>query len=167
MMTAPEDTAVERTLSDHEAFEPSAAGFRLSTIVFDATVTVDGDTDDVQYTVSVDAPSIASATEDEVGPTVRTDWFETFERRLADAPNATRKPVELDAFSVEDGGETVTVKYQFTWSDPTGGVEIAKTFAEFVEGTYVEGIIPGYEYVPPVSDLLSDASQGGNSGTPL
>jgi len=162
-----ENSAAEQALSDHDAFEPSAAGYRLSTIVFDATVTVDGDADGVQYTVTVDAPTIADATQDEVGPTVRTDWFETFERRLADAPDATRKSVELDAFSVDDDGETVTVRYRFTWPDATGGVEIAKTFAEFVEGTYVEGIVPGYEYTPPVSELLSDASQGGNGGTPL
>jgi hypothetical protein len=166
-MTDSEDWPAKRALSRHDAFEPSAAGYSLSTIVFDATVRVEGEGDDAQYTVRVDAPTIDSATEDDVGATVQTDWVETLERRLADAPNSTRKPVELDMFSVEDKSETVTVRYQFTWPDPDGGVEVAKTFAEFVEGTYVEGIIPGYEYTPPVSDLLSNASQGGNSGTPL
>ena len=35
---------------------------------------------------------------------------------------------------------------------------------DFVEGTYVQGVIPGYEYTEPVSDLLSAARQQGGGG---
>ena len=49
------------------------------------------------------------------------------------------------------------------------GLDVAKTFVEYVEGTYVEGVVPGYDYRPPVSDLLSQAGQGDGErgGTPL
>ncbi|MEF8975818.1 MAG: DUF5813 family protein, partial [Halapricum sp.] len=44
-------------------------------------------------------------------------------------------------------------------------------FVEYVEGTYVEGAVPGYDYEPPVADLLNQAqsggSQGDRGGTPL
>ncbi|MFW6045666.1 MAG: DUF5813 family protein, partial [Natronomonas sp.] len=42
--------------------------------------------------------------------------------------------------------------------------EIAKAIGEFAEGTYVQGIVPGYVYQPPVSDLLSRARQTGGEG---
>lgn len=160
-------SAPSQELSAHESFESEADEHRLSTIVFDAWVSVETRADGDQYTVRIRVPALDHATEDQVGPTVRKDWLETFERRLQDAPKATRAAVSLDDLTVEDDGDTVTVRYLFTDRDPATAVDIAKTFGEFVEGTYVEGIVPGYEYEPPVAELLSDASQGGNGGTPL
>lgn len=160
-------SAPSEELSQHEAFESETDGHRLSTIVFDAWVSVETRAGGDQYTVRVRVPALDHATEDQVGPTVRKDWFETFERRLHDAPKATRATVSLDDLTVEDNGDTVTVRYLFTNRDPATAVGIAKTFGEFVEGTYVEGIVPGYEYEPPVTELLADASQGETSGTPL
>ncbi|MFC7072195.1 DUF5813 family protein [Halovenus rubra] len=166
-MTDAERSSADRNLSHHNAFEQADTGYRLSTVVFDVTVTTTEQPDGFQYTVDIVAPSLSAATADDVGQTVQTDWFETLERRLADAPNATRTSVELDEIQVTDQGETVSIQYRFTRPDPTVGPDICKTFAEYVEGTYVEGIVPGYEYVSPVSNLLSNASQGENSGTPL
>jgi len=44
------------------------------------------------------------------------------------------------------------------------GVDDAGALIDFVEGTYVQGVIPGYEYTAPVSDLLSAARQQGGGG---
>jgi len=156
--------SVARAFDTHEAFETTEHGYSVETTVFDAVVAVEGDN---RYCVTVRAPTLASATTNDVGQTVRQDWFETFERRLGDATKATRATVYLDRFEVEQEGDTVIVEYGFTWRNPDRAVDIAKTFAEYVEGTYVEGIIPGYEYEPPVSNLLADASQAGEGGTPL
>lgn len=163
-----EDLAVEI----HSAFESTDAydvddGYAVTTTVFDARVAVDDATTPPTYHVHVRVPSLPAATDDEVGPTVAKSWLETFERRLEDAPQSTRARVDLDSFAVEQEGETVHIEYTFSWSNPDRAAEIAKTFVEYVEGTYVEGIIPGYDYVSPVADLLSDASQSGNGGTPL
>lgn len=166
-MTSSEKTAAEQALAGHENFERSGDRYRVSTTVFDAVVSVGETIEDEQYTVQVTVPTIDSATVDGVGPTVQQDWFETFERRLRDAPKATRKSVEIDELQVNEEVDSVTVTYRFSWQNPTTAAEIAKTFVEYVEGTYVEGIIPGYEYTPPVADLISDATQGGDGGTPL
>ncbi|MFC7057518.1 DUF5813 family protein [Halovenus salina] len=166
-MTDTENSPAVRALSSHDAFERAGDEFRLLTVVFDTAVAVEHHASDKQYTVRVKAPTIQGATEDHVGDTVETDWLETFERRLADAPSATRTAVEIDDMTVEDRGKTVSVRYQFSCAEPDLGATLSKTFAEFVEGTYAEGIIPGYDYTPPVSELLSDASQGETGGTPL
>lgn len=151
------------------AFERTDDGFQSTTTPFEAAVTVtEGSTDwKHRYVVTIAVPGLDSATVDPVAEIVVTDWFETLERRLEAAPGATRASVELTEFAVERVDKAVHVEYVFEWGNPDSGVEIARTLIEYVEGTYVEGIIPGYDYQPPVSDLLSNASQSGESGTPL
>jgi len=135
----------------------------VTTTVFDATVTADPDG---RYTVTIRVPTLEAATTDEVGEAVAADWLRTFRRRLEDAPAATRRSVELDSQTVVTG-ERVRVSFEFACADPAGAAEIATTLAEFVEGTYVGGVVPGYAYDPPVADLLAAASHGDQSGAPL
>jgi hypothetical protein len=149
-----------------ETFEPTEGGYAVTTTVFDASVTAES-TERPTYSVRVRVPTLQAATDEEVGQTVADSWLETFERRLEDAPKSTRARVDLDAFSVERVDDTVHVEYAFTWSNPDRAADIAKTFVEYVEGTYVEGVIPGYDYVSPVADLLSNATHDGKGGTPL
>jgi len=157
-----------RAFERHDTFEPATDGFAVSSTVFEARASAEEGEDWTHtYTVTVRVPTLDGATADAVGPAVATDWFETLERRLAEAPKATRASVELDSFAVEEVGGAVRVEYGFAWGDAGRAADIAKTFVEYVEGTYVESIIPGYEYEPPVSDLLANASQGGEGGTPL
>ncbi len=99
------------------------------------------------YEVTVRAPSLQAATSDEVGDAVIDGWFETLERRLEDAPKATRTAVELDDYSVVEAGEQVVVTFEYTMGGERQAADVAKTFVEYVEGTYVEGVIPGYDYV--------------------
>lgn len=168
-MTSSIPSAARNAFESHEAFEYGSRGFEVSTTVFDSVVTArEGPEGKHTYTVTVFVPTIDAATVDAVGEAVSDGWLETFERRLADAPKATRSQVELRDFDVETmDDEELQVTYSFTWTDEKRATEIAKTFVEYVEGTYVEGIVPGYEYVPPVSELLANASQSGTDGTPL
>jgi hypothetical protein len=163
----PEDAADAFAAS--EVCEPAAEGYAITTSTFTARVTADEGSEawTTAYTVEIRVPTLDAATADEIPAVVATDWVETFERRLEHAPTATRASVDLTAFAVEQTGAEVRIEYGFEWGTPERAVEIARTFAEYVEGTYVEGIVPGYEYEPPVSTLLASASQSGESGTPL
>lgn len=156
----------------HDAFEPADGGYRLTSTPFAVTATA-GERDDyaTDFTVRVEVPTLrAAVTDGEVGDAVQRGWLDTLERRLEDAPMATRASVDLDGFGVATDDGTVVVTYEFSYGDAGRGVDIAKTFAEYVEGTYVEGVVPGYEYGEPVSDLLGAAATGDDGergGTPL
>jgi hypothetical protein len=166
-MTGELPAAVDRAFARHEAFERDGDGFVVGTTAFEGRVTAVDGGGRAAYTVTVRAPTIQATTADDVGEAVTEGWFDTLRRRLADAPKATRSDVDLGTFDVERDGEDVYVTYGFEWDDPGRAADIARTFVEYVEGTYVEGVIPGYEYEPPVADLLERASRGEGGGTPL
>jgi hypothetical protein len=156
--------AFERAGIDEESDDPQGATgaewFDIQTTRFDGRVTAT-ETDDwaLRYSLEVRAPMLSTATEDEVGEAVEAGWFETYELRLEDAPMAVRDDVELaDQRVVEEAGEAVAV-FEFEWGNADRAPDVAKAMAEYVEGTYVEGVVPGYEYGQPVSDLLSRARQ--------
>ncbi|ARS91349.1 DUF5813 family protein [Natrarchaeobaculum aegyptiacum] len=167
--------AVERELETHDAFERTDDEFGLETTVFEATVgasEAEGKRDGV-FTVTVTMPSLGGATVDEVAPIVETDWVETFERRLEDVFTvAHTSSHEEPRLEHEDDAVTVTLEY-VAW-DAREGVEDAKALIEFVEGTYAQGIIPGYEYRGEAAALLEsaqrrgqDAADGERGGMPM
>lgn len=164
---------VEQAFGRHDAYERADdERFELTTTVFDGTVTADNAPEwRVAYTVTVRAPTLQAATSDEVGDAVADGWFETLELRLEDAPKATRATVELDDYRIERDGHDVVTTYEFTLGNADRAADVAKAFVEYVEGTYVEGVVPGYSYEGRVADLVSDASSGGGNGevggTPL
>jgi hypothetical protein len=169
-MTEETPPAAAQAFEDHEAFERAEDGFRVTTTAFDATVTAsDADGPRLRYTVTVSTPMLRAATGDDVGDAVEDGWFDTFERRLADAPQATRATVDLDEVTLSEEGDRAVARLAFTLGSPDQAADVAKTFVEYVEGTYVEGVVPGYDYEPPVADLLAEASQGDGErgGTPL
>ncbi|WP_135665587.1 DUF5813 family protein [Halorhabdus rudnickae] len=165
--------AVVSAFDDHEAFEPAEEGYNVTTTVFDATVTAtEADDFGYRFTVTVRAPMLREAVEAEVvGPAVEEGWFETYERRLEDATMATRSQVDLEEYDVTDENGQAEATFVFEYGDAERGTEIAKTIVEFVEGTYVEGVVPGYDYGSPVADLLHQAKTAGSDaergGTPL
>jgi len=164
-MTGSTDSA--DAFANHDAFEADGSGYRLTTTVLDGHVEID-EGEPPTYRVRVTAPTLDAAAVDDVGDVVSLDWFETLERRLEDAPKATRVAVSLDRFETHERDEQVVVLYEFQWANAKTAADVAKTFVEYAEGTYVEGIVPGYEYRSPVADLLSAASQGEEQGgTPL
>ena len=143
---------------NHDAYERDGEAFSLTTTPFDGRVTVT----DSHYQVSVEVPTLDGATEDAVDDVVDDGWFETFALRLEDAPGATRADVDAPEPTVERVGETVLVKCELTHENPSRAAEAAKVIIEYVEGTYVEGIVPGYSYQSPVADLLSRAREHGD-----
>ena len=154
-----------RAFQRHDAFERDGAGFTVTTTTFDGRVTA-AETGGraLSHDLTVRAPTLSAATEEEVGDAVETGWFDTYERRLEDAPMAVRFDVDLEALEVtEEDGEAVAV-FEFRWHNADQAPDIAKAMAEYVEGTYMEGIVPGYRYRPPVSGMLSRARQSDVEG---
>jgi hypothetical protein len=169
-MTEETPQAVRDAVAERDAFEEREDDYAVATTRFDATVRAAPGASDraTAFTVTVEVPTLAGAVDGEVGEAVQEGWFDTFERRLAEAPAATRASVDPE-LTLAVAGETVTVTYEFAFGNAARGLDVARTFVEYVEGTYVEGVVPGYDYRPPVSDLLSQAGQGGGErgGTPL
>ncbi|WP_048076462.1 DUF5813 family protein, partial [Halorubrum sp. AJ67] len=100
---------------------------------------------------------------DEVADVVEDGWADTFERRVVDVGGVTRREREFDPV-VETDGDEIAVTYALTDGNERRGVDDAGALIDFVEGTYVQGVIPGYEYTGPVSELLSAARRHGNDG---
>jgi hypothetical protein len=161
---------VAEAFGGHDAFERENGAFVVTTTRFEGRVTA-SDTDDwaYEYTLTVRAPTLSTAVEGEsVGPAVEDGWFDTFERRLADAPKSTRADVDLGEFSLtEEGGDAVAT-FTFEYGNSDRAPEVVKAFAEYVEGTYAEGVVPGYDYGGVVAEMLDEASSHDDrSGTPL
>ena len=163
-------TAAARAFDAHDAYERAAGdpAVALTTTRFDATLTARDDREAewaLTYELEVRAPMLSAVTADAVGPAVEAGWFDTFALRLEDAPGAVRDSVEVDLDVTQEADDAV-VTYTFEWGDADRAAAIAKAFAEYVEGTYMEGIVPGYDYQPPVSEMLASArGAGGDEGS--
>lgn len=149
-----------RAFEAHEAFERAGSeSFHLTTTRLGARVTATETADwALRYTVTVRAPMLSRAVVGEtVGPAVEDGWFDTYRLRLEDAAGAVRHDVDLVEYRVEERDGEAVAAFEFEWGNADQAPAIAKAVAEYAEGTYVEGVVPGYEYGPPVSDLLSSA----------
>lgn len=166
-MTSDSPSPVVTAMEAHDAFERSGDGFELTTSELETSVhasTLSAERYAVR--VSVAAPSLdASVADQSVGTAVQSSWLETFERRLEDAFHVTRTS-DHDPPQVSHEGATVWVELTFETTDPDQGVDDAKALGEFVEGTYLEGLIPGYTYRGPAKQLLERAHQRGSGPAP-
>ncbi|TYT62915.1 DUF5813 family protein [Natrialba swarupiae] len=156
-------TPVERALTDHDAFAPSDDGYELETTVFDAhvTATATDDERDARFSVVVTFPTLDAAVANEtVAPVVEEGWFDPLERRLADAFTVAHTSDHEDPI-VERDGDDVRVTLEYTSWNAREGVEDAKALVEYVEGTFAQGIIPGYEYRGAAATLLESAQSRG------
>lgn len=115
------------------------------------------------FDVTVVVPMLDAVTDDRVADVVEDGWFDTFERRVDDVSGITRRSREL-APTVRREGSEIVVETSLTDANPGRGVKDAGAFIDFVEGTYVQGIIPGYDYTEPVAGLLSRARRQGTAG---
>ncbi|WP_281193483.1 DUF5813 family protein [Halorubrum sp. F4] len=158
---------VRRAFRDHGSFEPAGdEAWASETTAFDAEVSAEPSPEDgrIRFLVAVRVPTLSAVTVDEVADVVETGWYETFERRVVDVGGVTRGDHEFDPRVERDGG-TVVVNFELTDVNERRGVDDAGALIDFVEGTYVQGVIPGYEYTEPVEGLISSARrQGGGSG---
>lgn len=156
-----------RAFDAHEAFERDGEAFVVTTSTFGGRVEA-SETDDwaLRYRLTVRVPMLSTAVEGEtVGPAVEEGWFETFALRLEDAPGVLRQELSLEELAVEQEVDEAVAHFTFEWGNADHAPRMVKAIAEYVEGTYVEGIVPGYSYGPPVSDLVSSARQTGDGGS--
>jgi hypothetical protein len=172
-MTEDENTPERfvRAFDAHDAFERDGDGFVVTTSTFGGRVEAEEaaeDEDDdwaLTYTLTVRVPTLSAAVEGEaVGPAVEEGWFETFALRLEDAPGVVRQDLSLDSLDVSREADEAVARFTFEWGNADHAPRMVKAIAEYVEGTYVEGIVPGYTYGEPVSNLVSSARQTGEDG---
>jgi hypothetical protein len=158
-----------RAAGANESFEPREDGtYAVRTTAFEGSVEIDADGGAVVFTVTVTVPMLGAVTEDAVAPVVEEGWFETFELRISDVDGAIRG--DDASVSVRQDGDEAVVAVELRDLDATRAAADAVAVVEYVEGTYVEGIIPGYEYTEPVTLLVqqaADAAGGSKGGTPL
>lgn len=162
-MTADDGARAVRAFERHEAFEERDAGgddvaraFAATTTPFDGVATIG----ESGYELVVRMPTLAAAVDGEVGPAVAEGWLETLERRLEDAPKATRASVDVEAYELTETDGEVVATYRFATA-AANAPDVAKAMVEYAEGTYVEGVVPGYDYREPVAGLVGSARQGG------
>lgn len=155
---------VRRAFADHGSFEREGDAWVSSTTAFDGRVrTEPAEEGRTRFAVTVRVSTLSAVTADEVADVVEEGWAETFERRVGDVGGVTRRDREFDP-AIETGDDEIAVTYALTDINERRGVDDAGALIDFVEGTYVQGVIPGYEYTAPVSDLLSAARRHGNDG---
>ncbi|MGQ4557433.1 DUF5813 family protein [Halobellus sp. GM3] len=158
-----------RAADRHESLADRADGrYDVVTTVFDGRVDIGGDGGAVVFDATIRAPALDAVTEEPVADVVEDGWFETLALRLEDVGGALRG--DEPAVDVERAGSEVVVRVRISDLDASRAAADAVAAAEYVEGTYVQGIIPGYEYTEPVTHLVqraADAAGGSRGGTPL
>ncbi|WP_313694069.1 DUF5813 family protein [Halorarum halobium] len=159
---------VGRALRDHDAFvddpdEHGADEVPNTSTPFDASVAVAEREDGrVEFDVTVGVPTIDAVAEEHVADVVADGWYETFERRIHDVGDVTAAGHELSPSVVREDG-VVVVSAAFADLNERRSVNDAAAVVDFVEGTYVQGVIPGYEYGEPVTSLIGRARAAAGS----
>ncbi|WP_280535750.1 DUF5813 family protein [Halopenitus sp. POP-27] len=171
-------TSVQRAFETDGSFERiDGSTWDYTTTAFDGRVTVDPSerrdpesgtgadsvTEATTFTATVTLPTLSAVTDEHVADVVEDGWLETFELRVEDVSGVTRRSRDLDP-SVRRSGSEIVVEVSLTDANTARGVADAAAFVDFVEGTYVQGIIPGYDYTEPVTSIRSKARQHGNDG---
>jgi len=156
---------VRRAFADHGSFEPAGdATWTAETTPFDGEVRAEPAADGrIRFALTVRVPTLSAVTADEVADVVEEGWAETFELRVVDVGGVTRGEHEFEP-TVAVGDREIAVTFELTDINERRGVDDAGALINFVEGTYVQGVIPGYEYTEPVTDILSAARQQGGGG---
>jgi hypothetical protein len=170
MTELPERAA--RAFRRHDAFEPEDAtgGERFVAVStpFDAVVdATPGEGGRLSFAITVRVPMLDDVTEDEVAPVVEAGWYETFDRRIQSigggvlAGDHDLTPAVTETTFA--GDRVAEVRASFEDIDPNRGVDDAAAVVDFVEGTFVQGVIPGYDYTEPVTGILTAARRAGGS----
>jgi len=183
-----EDDRVARAFADHDAFEAGGSGARITSSIddqddedgsnsletgtrgyeststpFEAVADAEAVDGEWRFKMVVTVPTIGSAVEGEaVGDAVADGWYETFELRLEDAYDLVRAGrTDPPIVERDEPAGTVHATFGFATDDLRQGVDDAAAVVDYVEGTYVQGVIPGYDYGDPVARLLADARRTG------
>ncbi|NHX37259.1 MULTISPECIES: DUF5813 family protein [Halolamina] len=160
-----------RAFRDHDAFEADDDApdrFIATATPFEGIVAASpADGGRIEFDVTVRAPMLDEVTEDDVAPVVEEGWYETFERRVGNVGGGVlagdNVPDPAVTETTHQGRRSAEVTVSFADIDPRRGVNDAAALVDFVEGTYVQGVIPGYEYTEPVAGILAEARRAGGS----
>ncbi|PNW33234.1 UNVERIFIED_CONTAM: hypothetical protein BEN50_18895, partial [Euhalothece sp. KZN 001] len=120
---------------------PTEAGsFSLEVTVF--TISVEPSSVDGQpaFDLRVLVPPLGMVTEEPIPSVVEDEWFRTFELRLADIAGATRGHRSL-AVDTERGPAMIAVDITVADQNLDRALADITAVAEYIEGTYVEGLI--------------------------
>ncbi len=146
--------AVERAFRLHDGFEGDAGEYHVTTTPFEGHVSA-ADADSIEVTVRM--PTLSAVVTDEpVADVVESGWFETLELRLEDAHTVVSTD-DATPPTVEHDGDKVVLSVEFSGTDKAA--DDAKAVVDFTEGTWMQGIIPGYEYGEPAAGMLNRAHQ--------
>ncbi len=164
------DRAV-RAFSDHDAFDTDDEAderFVATSTPFEAAVDpAPAEGGEISFEVVVRVPMLDEVTEGDVAPVVEDGWYETLERRLDGIGGGVLAGGhDLDpsvSETVHEGTRSAEFRAAFADIDPNRGVNDAAAVIDFVEGTFVQGVIPGYDYTDPVSGILAEARRAGGS----
>jgi hypothetical protein len=153
---------VRRAFRDHASFERVDENtYESVTTPFEGVVGVEPtEGGRIRYDVTVRVPMLGEVTEDEVADVVEEGWYETFELRVVDVAGVTRGEHEIEPEVREENRQAV-VEMCFEDINERRAVDDAGALVDYVEGTFVQGIIPGYRYTEPVSSILNRAYQSG------
>lgn len=140
--------------------EQESRVFAVDALDFEAAVTVGEETVSlVQQLPTLEATVVGEP----VAPVVEEGWEETFERRVEDVTGVV-DPVSGP--QVETDGETVRVEMELGDGEKPVA-EAVRHAVDFVESTWVEGIIPGYDYDEQVERIRNRAMETGENGTSM
>ena len=164
---------VRRALRDHDAYpdefheenaKQATNEVPVTNTPFEGRIAVEERDDGrLEFDVTVRVPTIDAVAEDHVAEVVADGWYETFERRVADIGDVTAAGHDLDP-TVSREGEEAVVEASFADLNERRGVDDAVAVVDYVEGTYVQGVIPGYEYGEPVTGLIDRARAAAGAG---
>lgn len=145
-------------LATAEGFErDDDDGYRVTSAAFEARVVPGAE----RWRVVVRAPTIdAAVTGETVAEVVADGWYDAFERRVADVTGVTRTDEVADP-TVRREGESVVVETAFAPGGDAPGEALA--LINYVEGTWLQGVIPGYDYVEEVAAMRSAARRRGDA----
>ena len=154
---------VRRAFADHRAFEEAdGPTFESTATAFDGWVTATAADGRIRFDIEVKVPLLDAVTEEDVADVVEDGWYETFELRVTDIGGVFRTDRDLEP-TVSRQSEAVVTSVSFEDINERRGVDDAAAVVDYVEGTFVQGIIPGYEYTEPVDGLISRARNAGGS----
>lgn len=156
---------VRRAFRDHNAFEEVEAG-RYESVVTPFEGVVDASPVDggrCEFSVTARVPMLDEVTEEHVADVVEEGWYETFALRIEDIGDITTTERDL-APEVTTEGRHAVIRLSFADINERRGVDDAGAVIDYVEGTFVQGIIPGYQYTDPVASIIDKARQSGGSG---
>jgi len=152
----------ERALADHGAFERDGDAYATTSAAVAGRVRAETTGADAVYRVTVRVPTIDAVVAGEtVAPVVQEGWYETFERRLEDVGGVTRGEPTEPTVALDEAAEEVVVETTVEAGYPGRAAGDVKAIVDYVEGTFVEGLIPGYTYREPAAGLLERAKSAG------